>query len=108
MHYYLGDKKTEELSHQIKLYISKDATATQVANDLARTENVYLGEKVIPRKKLEDLIEMIISNMNKPTGKFMLLSNSKAQEEGKIEHSRIIITNLGSENKGQNGILIYE
>ena len=75
MHYYLGDKKTEELSHQIKLYISKDATATQVANDLARTENVYLGEKVIPRKKLEDLIEMIISNMNKPTGKFMFLSN---------------------------------
>jgi len=73
LHYYIGNDKTREFAHQVKIRIANNVTAAQIVEELQREETVYFNERVVPRKKLERLIQKLIDNKGKKIGRFHLV-----------------------------------
>jgi len=73
LHYYIGNDKTQEFAHQVKIRIANNVTAAQIVEELQREETVYFNERVVPRKKLERLVQKLIDNKGKKIGKFHLV-----------------------------------
>ena len=73
MHYFLGNDQTQELVHQVKVFLKESVTIAQVINELVREEPLYFAPHIVPKAQLERLVKKLIDNNGKKVGQLKLL-----------------------------------
>lgn len=49
LHYYVGNDKSQEFAHQVKVFLNQNATLAQIVNELEREEAFFFNPNLIPR-----------------------------------------------------------
>ena len=81
MQYYLGDDRKTQFAHKVRVTFDNDTTVGEIADELIDMEMVYFNPKVVPRKKLEHLIQLLMDNKGRKIGKLKLAPTPFEQDK---------------------------
>ena len=52
LHYRLGNDESQELVHQVRVFVKGNITAAEIVGELVREEPIYFNPNLIPREQV--------------------------------------------------------
>ena len=52
LHYCFGNDESQELAHQVRVFIQGTVTAAEIVSELVREEPIYFNPTLIPREQV--------------------------------------------------------
>ena len=64
LHYYLGNNKSQEFAHQVKVFLKENVKASEIVTELTHEESIYFHPNVFPTEQVSSYSHVINDSWN--------------------------------------------